>query len=70
MTKRTRIEVNGLTGIVTEIELTKEEITQLEIDATARTAEQEAAAAEKASAKAALLAQLGITEEQAQLLLS
>ena len=46
-----------------------QELAQMEIDAanaTARKAEAEA----KAQAKAALLAQLGITEEQAKLLLS
>ena len=48
---------------------TADEIAQMAIDATAsqaRIAEAEA----KATAKAALLAQLGITEEQAKLLLS
>ena len=46
-----------------------EEITQMELDA-ANYAAQKAEAEAKATAKAALLAQLGITAEQAKLLLS
>jgi hypothetical protein len=70
MTKITRLHVDASTGTVTEIELTQEEIAQLEIDAAVQTAQQETEAEAKATAKAALLAQLGITEEQAKLLLS
>ena len=66
----TRLHVDASTGEVTEIELTQEEIAQLEIDAAVQTAQQETEAEAKATAKAALLAQLGITEEQAKLLLS
>jgi hypothetical protein len=69
----TAIEVNCETGVVTERPLTAEEIAQREADAAAFAAEKAAAeveAAAKAQAKAELLAQLGITEEQAKLLLS
>lgn len=69
----TRIEVNCETGEVLEIELTKEEIAALEAAAKEAQAQQEAAEEEaraKATAKADLLAKLGITEEEAQLLLS
>ena len=57
------------TGIETIRDATSAEIAQMEIDVAndaARLAEAEA----KATAKAVLLAQLGITEEQAKLLLS
>jgi len=71
MTKPTRIEVNCETGIQTEIELTDEEIAQMEIDRAnaeadrlAREAEAEAKVAAKASALAKLAA-LGLTEEEA-----
>jgi hypothetical protein len=60
---------NVETGEIIEREMTAEEIAQQEIDEAnfkARQAEAEA----KATAKAALLAQLGITAEQAKLLLS
>ena len=69
----TKIVVNCETGEVAEVELTAEEIAQREADAAAFAAEQEAKAEEeraKATAKADLLAKLGITEEEAQLLLS
>ena len=65
----TILEHNVETGEVIERELTAEELAQKAIDdaqTSARLAEAEA----KAQAKAALLAQLGITEEQAKLLLS
>jgi len=48
---------------------TAEEIAQMELDA-ANAAARKAKAEAKAQAKAQLLAQLGITEEQAKLLLS
>ena len=61
------------TDTITDREMTDEEFAQYEADQTADAAriaaEVEAKAAE-ATAKAALLAQLGITEEQAKLLLS
>ena len=61
--------VNLETGEVIEREFNAEELAQQQIDEAvelARKAEVEA----QAQAKAALLAQLGITEEQAKLLLS
>ena len=69
----TRIEVNCETGEVLEIELTKEEIAALEAAAKEAQAQQEAAEEEaraKATAKADLLEKLGITAEEAKLLLS
>jgi hypothetical protein len=61
--------VNVQTGEEIIRDATADEIAQMELDAAnalARKAEAEA----KATAKAALLTQLGITEEQAKLLLS
>ena len=69
----TAIEVNCATGEVVERPLTPEELAQREADAQAEAArkhEEEVAAAEKAEAKAALLAKLGITEDEAKLLLA
>jgi uncharacterized membrane-anchored protein len=67
-----KIEVNCATGIAVEVPLTAEEIAQREVDAAAAEADRvakEAADAVKATDKAALLVKLGITEEEAQLLL-
>ena len=67
-----RIEHNVTTGEIIEIPLTDKEIDELEksrADYAKTQAELNAVAAQKASDKAALLAQLGITEEQAKLLL-
>ena len=68
----TTIEVNCETGVVTERDLTTEEIAQREADAAAYAAEQaertaaaEALAALKASAKAKLVAGTPLTEEEA-----
>ena len=69
----TKIIVDCSTGAVTEIELTEEEIAQREADAAefaARKAQEEADATAKAEAKAALLERLGITAEEAALLLA
>lgn len=69
----TKIVVNCETGQVSEIELTAEEIAQREADAIAYAkakADEEQLAAEKAEAKAALLERLGITADEAALLLS
>ena len=69
----TAIEVNCETGEVTERLLTAEEIAQREADAAAFAAEQAAKEAEeaaKAAEKEALLAKLGITADEAKLLLS
>ena len=67
-----KIEVNCATGIAVEVPLTAEEIAQREVDAAAAEADRaakEAADVVKATDKAALLVKLGITEEEAQLLL-
>jgi type IV secretory pathway VirB9-like protein len=67
----TKIIVNCETGEVTELELTAEEVAQREADAiayAANKAAEEQAAADKATAKAALLAKLGITADEAALL--
>jgi hypothetical protein len=70
MTKPTRIEVNCTTGEQTVIELTDEEIAQMEVDAAnaaATRAAQEAEATAKAEAKASALAKLaalGLTEDE------
>jgi hypothetical protein len=69
----TKIVVDCSTGISTEVELTAEEIAQMEADAAkaeADRAAQEAEAIAKAAAKADLLSKLGITEDEAKLLLS
>lgn len=69
----TKIVVNCETGVVAEIPLTGEEIAQREADAQAAAAkahEEEVAAQVAAEAKAALLTKLGITEDEAKLLLA
>jgi hypothetical protein len=69
----TAIEVNCATGEVVERPLTAEELAQRETATAAFAAaehEKEVAAAEAATAKAALLAKLGITEDEAKLLLA
>jgi hypothetical protein len=69
----TKIEVNCATGEVVERPLTAEELAQREADAQAaeaRKAEEDAKAAADAEAKAALLTKLGITEDEAKLLLA
>lgn len=69
----TKLIINCETGEQTEVELTTEEIAQREADAKAYEAEQkakEAEAAAKAEAKAELLARLGLTAEEAALLVS
>ena len=70
MTKPTRLEINCETGEQSVIELTDEEIAQLETDRASaeadratREAEAEAKAATRASALAKLAA-LGLTEEE------
>lgn len=69
----TKITHNVLTGEIIETNLTNNELLAVEANAehgkmVEQTAQAEAEA--RATAKAALLAQLGITEEQAKLLLS
>ena len=72
MPNPSRIEINCETQEVKEIELTDAEVAELtyqaELAAEAK-AEEERVAAEKATAKAALLDRLGITAEEAALLL-
>lgn len=73
MTRPTRIEINCETGVESIIELTDAEIAQIEADATAAAAaahEAETKAAADADAKAVLLAKLGITADEAKLLLA
>ena len=68
-----RIEHDVQTGEVKEIELTKSETIQKEKDAKAtaeKIALEEAAELAKDAEKAALLAKLGITDDEAKLLLS
>ena len=62
------IEVNCETGEITERLLTSEELAQRVIDQVAQAAQTEAEAA-KAAEKAALLTRLGITADEAKLLL-
>ena len=67
------IEVNCTTGETTERPLTAEEIAANEAaaaDFAAKKQEEDAQAAEAAEAKAALLIKLGITEDEAKLLLA
>ena len=69
----TRIEVNCETGEVKEIPLTPEEIAQREVEAAAVEAQRQAeedAKADKAAARLAILEKLGLTEEEAAVLLS
>jgi hypothetical protein len=69
----TKLIINCETGEQTEVELTAEEIAQREADAAKAEADRVAKEAEdkaKAKAKAELLAKLGITAEEAALLLS
>ena len=68
----TAIEVNCETGEVTKRELTADELAQREADAAKAESDrvaQEAEATQKAAEKVALLAKLGITEDEAKLLL-
>jgi phage gp29-like protein len=73
MPNPTRIEVNCTTGEVLEIELTDAEVAELAYQAELaadKKAEDDRIAAEKAEAKAALLERLGITADEAALLLA
>jgi len=66
------IEVNCATGEVVERPLTQDELAQREADAVKAESDRIALEAEekqKATEKAALLAKLGITEDEAKLLL-
>lgn len=69
----TKLIINCETGEQTEVELTAEEIAQREAAAAKAEADRvakEAEAAAKAEAKAELLARLGLTAEEAALLIS
>lgn len=63
-----KVEHNTETGEIIEIEMTAAEIKQAESD-TIKAAEREQAFSDKIAAKAALLARLGITADEAALLL-
>ena len=72
MPNPTRIEVNCTTGEVLEIELTDAEVAELAYQAELaadQKAEDDRIAAERATAKAALLERLGMTADEAALLL-
>jgi len=73
MPNPTRIEVNCTTGEVLEIELADAEVAELayqaELAADAK-AEEDRIAAQRAADKAALLERLGITADEAALLLA
>jgi pyruvate/oxaloacetate carboxyltransferase len=73
MTTPTKIVVDCSTGAVEEVALTAEEIAQREADAAKAESDriaQDAENAAKAEQKTELLAKLGITEDEAKLLLS
>lgn len=72
MPNPTKIEVNCTTGEVLEIELTDAEVAELAYQAELaadKKAEDDRIAAERATAKAALLERLGMTADEAALLL-
>lgn len=69
MSKPLILEHNAATNEIIEREMTDEELAQLEADRLQAEAEAQAKA-EAEAARAALLARLGITEEEAKLLLS
>jgi hypothetical protein len=73
MPNPTRIEINCETGVESIIELTDAEVAELTVQAkaaAAKKAEEDAKAEADAVAKAALLDRLGITAEEAKLLLA
>ena len=68
----TKLIVDCSTGAVEEVELTAEEIAQREADAQAYAeakAKEEAEKAAKEAARAEILSKLGLTEEEAKVLL-
>jgi hypothetical protein len=72
MTRPTRVEVNCTTGETSIIELTDAEIAQMEADAAAAETQRQAdeqAAADKAAAREAILDRLGLTADEAAILL-
>jgi hypothetical protein len=73
MPNPTRIEINCETGVESIIELTDAEVAELAYQAelaAEKKAEADAKAASDATAKAALLVKLGITADEAKLLLA
>ena len=73
MANPTRIEIDCSTGVETIIELTDEEVAELEtraLQADEDRAEREAEATAKLEAKQAVLAKLGLTDEEAAALLA
>jgi hypothetical protein len=73
MPNPTRVEINCTTGEVLEIELTDAEVAEMAAQAAIAEQEkaaEEAAAAARTTAKAALLDRLGITADEAALLLA
>jgi hypothetical protein len=73
MTNMTRIEIDCSTGIESIIELTEAEVAELTYQAelaAEKKAEEDAKAEADAVAKAALLDRLGITADEAKLLLA
>lgn len=73
MSKLTKIIIDCSTGVQEEIELTQDELNQLEADRAKAEADRVAKEAEdeaRAFAKAKLLDRLGISQEEAKLLLS
>jgi hypothetical protein len=73
MPNPTRIEINCETGVESIIELTDAEVAELVYQAelaAEKKAEEDAKAASDATAKAALLVKLGITADEAKLLLA
>jgi hypothetical protein len=72
MPNPTRIKINCETGVESIIELTDAEVAEMAAQAAiaeAKQAEEDAAAEVRATAKAALLDRLGITADEAVLLL-
>ncbi len=69
MSKLFKIIHNVTTGEIQQLDLTSEEIAVIKADELAALAEAEALA-QKATQKAALLDRLGITEDEAKLLLA
>ena len=68
----TKIIVDCSTGVVEEVELTEDELAQREADRIAfeaTEAEREAEAAEKAARRAEILERLGLTEDEAKIIL-
>jgi len=68
-----KIVLNALTGEISQVNLTNDEIAQRQIDKTAFLEIQtklDAAKAANAATKTALLTRLGITEDEARLLLA